>query len=268
MRALAAALLSLFLARPAYGEEDYQRYDLLRDKNSLTIEGILDYHAETIAEAEAYTARPQLALEYTFKNHAMKGALPYVFTAYNKQDAKNQWFYAFGDLNLSYEYLKQFGHRNLFLEGFLGIPLAETNEYMVREGVLAGGSGRYNLGIKVSLTGIQDPVVWNLSFQYGIGMPKEERFYWSWQPGNMQISAGISHLFNETFGLSLNACQIIKLPPVNSGTIRSDDLRLSTYFRPEVFILMNDTWYVRVGCDLYAHPVNTPVVIVVPLKIT
>ena len=47
-------------------------------------------------------------------------------------------------------------------------------------------------GARVSMTGIRDPIVWNGDGQYLLGLPKAERFYPSWQPGNIQVSAGFT----------------------------------------------------------------------------
>jgi hypothetical protein len=239
-------------------ETAFQRYDLVRDKNTLTLEAALAYYAQTINNADTFTTRPQIGLELTLKQHAFKTVLPYVLSVYNKTGAKNHFYYAFGDLSLSYEYLKQISHINMFFGGLGSIPLADTNEYMAREGILAGGGGRFTLGPTFSVTGIQDPAVWALGAQYIVGLPKKERFYWSWMPGAIQISAGVSTLFNETFGLSLTAYQRITLPPLNGGAARPDDLRVSTLLRPEAFIVTEKS-YVRVAFDVSAYPLNSPI---------
>lgn len=239
-------------------ETAFQRYDLVRDENTLTLEAALAYYAQTINNADTFTTRPQIGLELTLTQHTFKSVLPYVLSFYNAADANNRFYYAFGDISLSYEYLKQIGHINLFFGGLGSIPLADTNEYMTREGILTGGAGRFTLGPTCSVTGIQDPIVWTLGAQYIVGLPKKERFYRSWQPGNIQISAGVSTLFNETFGLSLTAYQRINLPPLNDGAARTDDLRVSTLLRPEVFIVTEKS-YVRVAFDVYAYPLNSPI---------
>jgi hypothetical protein len=76
------------------------------------------------------------------------------------------------------------------------------------------GDGRYSIGAGVSVTGIRDPVVWNAGFQYTVGLPKQERVYRSWQPGNIQLSAGFSDLLNYRFGFSFALTQQIGLPAI------------------------------------------------------
>jgi hypothetical protein len=54
-------------------------------------------------------------------------------------------------------------------------------------------------GFALSVTGSRDPVVWTVDMQYGVGLPKKERFYMAWQPRNIQVADTASHLFNERF---------------------------------------------------------------------
>jgi len=201
-----------------YAEEpDYQRFDLVLDKNKLTLEGSLSYYAQNIADHDMYVFKPQLAIEYLFKKHGLRAEMPYILRAYNNLDVRRQFFYSFGDITLYYDYLKQIRHINLFFGGFWSIPLSENNEYMNREGIISGGSGRHELGTKFTITGIKDPMLWTADFQYSIGFPKKERYYWSWEPGNIQANAGMISMFNDTFGFSLNIIQNIRLPQINDG---------------------------------------------------
>jgi hypothetical protein len=209
---------------------------------------------------DLYNIRLNASLEYTFHtNHTIKGTLPYALSLYNAGDARNAAYYSFGDITLSYEYLKQIKHINLFFGPQLTIPLAESNEYALREGVYAAGAGRYEAGFTFAVTGIRDPVVWTAGLDYMVGLPKKERFYTSWQPGTMQLSMSVSDLFNERFGFAIGAYQSIQLPQVNDGEWKVTDLSVSTFCRFEFLILFEND-YVRVMADASLYPLNRPFV--------
>jgi hypothetical protein len=137
--------------------------------------------------------------------------------------------------------------------------LSENNEYATREGVLAAGSGRVTAGFSVTATGIMDPIVWNLGLRYDAGLPKQERFYTSWLPGTIQLSASLSDLVNERFGFAAGMYQQLDLPAVKNGVPDKGGLSVASFFRLEVFILFEKD-YVRISMDTYAYPLNQPVV--------
>jgi hypothetical protein len=165
-----------------------------------------------------------------------------------------------GDLGIFYEYLKQIGHINLFVGPRLSIPLGVSNEYAIREGVYSGSTGRYSAGVKVSVTGIRDPVVWHGSFGYDVGLGKEERFYRSIEPGNIQVSGGFSDLFNERFGVSADITQAIKLPEIRDGVWNREELAVSTRGRGEFMVLFEHE-YIRFSLETSLYPLNQPFIL-------
>jgi hypothetical protein len=102
--------------------------------------------------------------------------------------------------------------------------------------------------------------VWNAGFLWDVGLPKTERFVTSWQPGNIQISAGFSDLFNERFGFSITLAQRIDLPQVNNGKWRTEDLSASAVGQGEFFILFEKD-YVRVSLEAGLYPLDRPFVL-------
>ena len=166
--------------------------------------------------------------------------------------------YYIGDINLSYEYLKQLSHLNLFFSPFFNIPLAVSNEYAAREGVYASGEGRYEAGFGVSMTGIRDPVVWDLGLRYTLGLPKEERYYTSWQPGTIQVSLGISDLLNDRFGFSLGISETLIMPRMIGLSMETEGLSLQTGFKLEALILFEHD-YLRFSVESYLFPQYQPV---------
>lgn len=262
IQALIAALPALCPA-PAAAQEpetNYQRYDIVRETSELTVESSFRYWTEQAEGGSAHSIRLGARVEYVFKtNHSAAVSLPYTLALYNHPEARRTAFYSPGDLELSYEYLKQFGHINLFAGPFCAIPLAETNEYAAREGVYSASSGRYSAGIGVSITGIRDPVVWNVGFQYAVGLPKEERFYAAWQPGNFQVSAGFSHLINHRIGVSLGLTQKLGLPEIKD--VRWDNgVTVSTAIKGE-YIILYEKDYARVSVETLLYPQGQPFII-------
>jgi hypothetical protein len=126
------------------------------------------------------------------------------------------------------------------------------------EGILAAGAGRVTAGFSVTATGIMDPIVWNLGLRYDIGLPKQERFYTSWLPGTIQLSASLSDLVNERFGFAVGTYQQLDLPAIKNGVSDKGGPSVTSFFRLEVFVLFEKD-YVRVSMDTYASPLNQPV---------
>jgi hypothetical protein len=179
---------------------------------------------------------------------------------YDNPDTKRNAYYSFGDLQLAYEYTKKIKFVNLFLGSELTIPVAASSEYAAREGVFTVGSGRWGIGFSAAASGIRDPIVWSAAFKYDIGLPKIERFYTSWRPGDMQLSASILKLANDRFGFSLGLYQNILLPQINGGKWKSNDFSTATFLRLETVILFKKD-YAKVSADIYTFPVGHPVAI-------
>jgi hypothetical protein len=269
-RRLWPLLLAALLAAPALAEEgaaaqdegtDYQRYDLVRDQDELTVEGAFNYWQEDSGDGYALrTLNFRASLEYAFATkHTVAATMPYTLALSSNPEARPAVLYAPGDLSLSYEYLKRFKHVNLFFGPQASVPLSENTEYATREGVLATGAGRFTAGFTVTATGVMDPVVWNLGLRYDVGLPKRERFTTSWLPGTMQLSASVSDLVNERFGFSVDMTQQLDLPVIRNGVPDKGGVSIASLFRLEVFVLFEQD-YVRVAMDTYAYPLNRPVV--------
>jgi hypothetical protein len=260
MRYFRLGLVLVFLG-PAFlhGQEtDYQRYDLVRKKSELVLEGAVKTYTETVNGFSLYAINMGFNGEYTFlTHHTVTVNLPYTVSWYNNPESRNPWLYSFGDMGFSYDYLKQFGHINLFMGPRLSIPLAEANEYAAREEVSSAGSGRYSAGVGITVTGIRDPVVWNVGFSYDVGLPKEERFYTTVEPGNMRFTAKFSDLFNDRFGFSVGISQHIKLPVLYDGVGKVEDLRFSTVGQGEFLVLFEND-YIRFSLEASLYPLNNP----------
>jgi hypothetical protein len=252
---------SILILSPLNAEETYQRYDIVRENDMLTVEGSMGYNAETVNKEDFYTFTPAISLEYDFAlKHSINFILPSTIAFYENYEARNKIFYATGDINLSYEYFKQIKDNNLFFRPQITIPLTTTNEYKEREGIISAGAGRYTAGCAFSTTGIRDPVVWSAGFQYIIGLPKKERFNTIWQPGNMQVSGAISNLFNERFGGLISLYQNINLPEISDDVPDKSGLNVSTRLVFETLTVFEKD-YVKIGIETYLYPLSKPVTI-------
>jgi hypothetical protein len=260
MKTLLFVVISLLLCPLAVfpQETDYQRNDLVREASELTVESGLRLWMENINTDTFYNFNLNAGIEYTRLSHSVKAALPYAVMLYDNPDAPNRFFYYMGDINLSYEYLKQIRHLNLFLGSFAVIPLAVSNEYAAREGVYASGEGRYEAGLSFSMTGIKDPVVWDIGVRYALGLPKEERYHTTWRPGTIQTSLAITDLFNDRFGFSVGLSESVILPRMEGMSMEPGGLALRTGLKLEALILFEHD-YVRLSAEGYVFPPYQPV---------
>jgi hypothetical protein len=238
-------------------EQGYQRNDIHREAGELTLEGALNYWTETSGGLDVYNMNLTGGAEYRFfTNHSVQGSLPYRFIQINSDDIRHNQYYAGGDLRLQYNYFFKPGHLSANIGPLVTIPLAASDEYAAREGVISGGDSRWHAGLSASLTGVLDPVVWTLGLVYDVGLPKQERFYTSWQPVNLQLSASFSDLFNDRFGYSVGLRQSINLQ-VNGGRSKPENGSVSTAGRFE-FLILFDKEYIRLTLDAYAYPQGRP----------
>jgi hypothetical protein len=239
-------------------ESEFQRYDIVRENSEINLESRLSTWAEELDGYNLYSMNIMLQGEYVFlTKHSITVKIPYGLAMYNHPESRIPLLYSFGDMNVSYQYLKQQEHINLFIGPQVTIPLTKNNEYANREGVYTIGEGRYGAGFSVSVTGIRDPVVWNAGFSYNVGLPNEERLYSSWNPGKFQMNGGFSDLLNEKFGFSLGLTQYVNLPQVNDGIWMIEYLSVMTAGYGEFFILF-DKDYIRFTLEAVLFPLNKP----------
>lgn len=241
------------------GTSNYQRGDFTWGISELTTEGAFSYWQDNIADGSTYhNIRYDISLEYIFNTkHSVSFALPWTLCIFNNKDVRQNGFHSFGDIQLSYDYLYQLNHINLFIGPRFFIPLVETNEYAAREGIFSASAGRFMAGFLCAVTGIRDPIVWNVELQYVFGFPKEERFYTSVHPGIIRIQAGFSDLLNSLFGFSIALRQIINLPVFKGSHYDTQELSVSSGIKLEFFILFEKD-YVRVFSEFVFYPLNKP----------
>lgn len=251
-------LSSLQLYSQIENEKDYQRYDLAFDELELRTEVQLKYWFENIADKTLYSIMPLCSAEFIFlKHHSIKATTAYTFSFYNNHESRKNIFYAPNDISLSYEYIKQINHYNLYYGPQISIPLGITNEYSVREGILIAGAGRHTAGGTFAITGVRDPVVWNGELKYDIGLPKHERYGTTWLPGIVQFTFGFTDLVNDMFGFSLGLQQQIILPKILNGTSVPDSLSFTSNCQLEIFVLFEHDYF-RAALTATAYPLNRP----------
>jgi hypothetical protein len=261
-RLLQGILFALLWATSLYGQQtDYQRYDLVRKTNEVILESTAKTWMEMVNGFTLYNMNLNFQGEYTFlTHHTVMVQVPYTFAWYNNAESKNPWLYSFGDIGLSYDYLKQLGHISLFVGPQLILPLARLNEYIARDDAYNASSGRYSVGLNLEVIGVQDPVVWTGGISYQVGLPKKEQFYTTFEPGNIQLSGGFSDLFNGRFGISVDIIQYIKLAELQDGVWKQEGLMVSTLGRGE-FLVLFERDYFRFSLETSLYPLNKPFVL-------
>jgi hypothetical protein len=241
-------------------ENNYQRNSLVREGTELTVESGLKLWMEDVNTNTLYNINVSAGIEYTILSHSIKVSLPYTISLFDNHEALNRLFNRIGDVTVSYEYFKQLSNLNIFFGPHVTIPLAVSNEYASREGVYATGESRYEAGLGFSISGIRDPVVWNLGLRYTLGLPKEERYFISWRPGTIQVSAGISDLFNDRFGYSLGISETFILPKIIETAMEPGGFSLLTGLKLETIILFEHDYF-RLSAESYVYPLFQPVII-------
>jgi hypothetical protein len=241
-------------------ETDYQRNSLVREDSELTVETGFKMWQEDINQAGLYNINLNAGIEYTLVYHSIKASLPYTVSLLDNSKALNKFYYRMGDISISYEYLKQLSNLNLFFGSHMGIPLAVSNEYAAREAVYSGSEGRYEIGCSFSLTGIRDPVVWNAGLRYTLGLPKKEQYSTTWRPGTIQASAGISDLFNDRFGVSIEMSETFILPRMIGVSAEPNGFSMFTGLKLETIVLFEHD-YMRFSVEGNVYPLHQPVVV-------
>ncbi|MCL2557594.1 MAG: hypothetical protein FWE09_03865 [Treponema sp.] len=245
----------LLCATIGANENEFNRITFDKESGRLTTEAALRHYAQAAPGGELHVFTPHLSLGYSMGSHGFGARLPLTFALYTgDSEAINSFSYGFEDAQLSYDYSIRRGALNFFLGGFWSLPIKAPGDETEGSPV-SPGSGRHGLGLSFSAHGIRDPVVWNLGFSYGVGLPSSESDSGIWEPGNIGLSAGITVLFNEVFGFRLNLHQQLRLP--QAGGADAASFSASSSFSPEALV-MGDDWHLRLRLDIYAHPLFAP----------
>jgi hypothetical protein len=111
----------------------------------------------------------------------------------------------------------------------------------------------YEAGLSFSMTGIKDPVVWDIGVRYALGLPKEERYHTTWRPGTIQASLAITDLFNDRFGFSVGLSETVILPRMIGMSMEPGGPVLRTGLKLEALILFEHD-YVRLSAEGSVFP--------------
>lgn len=79
-------------------------------------------------------------------------------------------------------------------------------------GSVAGGSGRWTLGLSGGGSRIIDPLVLSGYLSWSIGLAREERWGSSWRPGDFSMVLSVTEAFNEHVSCTLSLSQYASLP--------------------------------------------------------
>ncbi|MFH2113426.1 MAG: hypothetical protein ABIJ86_02820 [Spirochaetota bacterium] len=87
-------------------------------------------------------------------------------------------------------------------------------------GSVAGGSGRWTLGLSGGLSRIIDPLVLSGLLSWNVGLPRAERWNSRWRPGDFSLVMSVTEAFNEHVSCTLGLSQYASLPERVWPTIR------------------------------------------------
>ena len=129
-----------------------------------------------------------------------------------------------GDIELSAGWTNRIADTRVSASLRTTVPTGEWNPYAAAEGVLTPGSGRWSVGMALSVSRIIDPVVLGAAFAWDVGLPRAERFSTTWRPGDMSFSLSVTEVLNDRVGYSLKALQSASLPE-----LRNDGYSLDSF---------------------------------------
>jgi hypothetical protein len=86
---------------------------------------------------------------------------------------------------------------------------------------VAGGSGRWTLGLLGGLSHIMDPLVLSGSLSWSLGLPRAERWGSSWRPGDFALALSVTEAFNEHVSCTLGLSQYVSLPECEWNTMQA-----------------------------------------------
>lgn len=84
-------------------------------------------------------------------------------------------------------------------------------------GLVAGGSGRWTLGLVAGFSRIVDPLVLGGLLSWHLGLPRTENWKRMWRPGDISLLLSATEVFNEYVSASAFLSQALYLPPMEWG---------------------------------------------------
>jgi hypothetical protein len=86
-------------------------------------------------------------------------------------------------------------------------------------GVVAGGSGRWTVGLSGGVSRIMDPLVLGASLSWQVGLPRPERWDRTWRPGDFALGLTLTEVFNEHVSWSAVLTQSVLFPEIPWGSM-------------------------------------------------
>jgi len=129
--------------------------------------------------------------------------------------------YGLGDLVVTAGLPGKHGDWSLRGEIGIGLPTGTADEYAVREGALASGSGTFSVYAASSLSLLRDPVVLSIDLSGGTAFPKEVAGGLLWQSGTAQCAFSMLEAVNENVSWSIALVPALVFPEWYNGQWRS-----------------------------------------------
>lgn len=210
-----------------YSEGEYQRIaNEEKKEHCISLGGNLSFFTTASEYGNNYFLDSGFSMSYTYKNFLYGDfSLPFttnvVFTS--PTIPKTNW--GGSDPTISFGYLTRIEDMKLRFQASYTYPLGIWNFYEVQQKRIESGSGYHRIGVTGSLSKIIDPVILNTTLNYSIGLPRKERFGYSFQPGTFAISFNFVEIMNDVVGLSLSFSNSLTLPTYFEGKINFQEMR-------------------------------------------
>ncbi|MGD9939644.1 MAG: hypothetical protein AB7T74_07570 [Clostridia bacterium] len=117
-----------------------------------------------------------------------------------------------GDVSTSVGWISVHGDNQVRGSLNLVLPSARWQGDQEVPDSVAGGSGRWTLGLSGGLSHIMDPLVLSGSLSWSLGLPRTERWGSRWRPGDFSLALSVTEAFNEHVSCTLGLSQYVSLP--------------------------------------------------------
>jgi hypothetical protein len=241
VRRAAFIWIILIHALLVHAQSEHQRLGVEKQKvHSLTVSADLSFSSSGLYGYEIFSLNSSLGLQYMYDNRLYAaGCMPFSVTAEADAESVRPVRAAPGDPSLSAGYIFRIGDVRLRMEANYSFPLGIWNPYQASEVGIVSGSGFHRTGAAVSVSRILDPVVLNGTLGCGIGLPREERFGWTMDPGSLFLSLSITEVLNDRTGYRIGVTNRLGIPWIRNGLWDKDgpsyslSLSFSVFYQEE-----------------------------------
>lgn len=251
MRTIYFALLAFFTIQPCIAQvSDHQRIGVEPDavyELSMDASSSLSLYSQN--GSDIFFLDSSLSAEFSIDRVWAAGiTIPFAMRMLEAYGGTVSSDFGLGDAGLSGRYSSRIGDVRYSVSADLGIPTGRWEPYELPGGNVSFGSGRWTLGAGLSASVIKDPVVLGVSVSYSMGLPRSERYGYSWEPGSFSLGLILTEILNDSIGYSLRLAQSLSLPTVYEGAIGSQGCTYSASLMLGIFY-QRDDWTLSINAS-------------------